>query len=124
MNPSKADKRRLRQAIRAATLAECKTHKVGAAVFKGKSLISLGWGSKRTHPQSKTFNCQQHAEFMALAGTWKFDLVGATIYVARISRSGLRMAKPCHNCEKVLRASGIKRVWFTNSEGQLEAMTL
>lgn len=124
MNPSKADLRRMESAISAASLAECKTHKVGAAVFRGKALISLGWGSKRTHPLSKTFNCQQHAEFMALMGTWKFDLVGAVIYVARISSTGLRLAKPCSKCEEVLRASGLKRVWYTNNAGELEAMSL
>lgn len=124
MTPSKSDYRKLKYAVKAAHLSESMLHKVGAAVFKGKSLISIGWGSKRTHPESKTFNCQQHAEFMALAGTWKYDMVGAVVYVARIANSGLRLAKPCSSCEQVLRAAGVKRVWYTNNDGQLEAMDL
>ena len=37
--------------------------------------------------------------------------------VARISPTGLAMAKPCENCREAIRKAGIKRVYYTSREG-------
>lgn len=38
------------------------------------------------------------------------------VYVARVRRIGdLGMARPCHNCERVLRSTGVKIVYYTIS---------
>lgn len=44
--------------------------------------------------------------------------VGSVVYVARVRRDNgkLAMAKPCPNCERVLRLRGVKRVEYTINE--------
>lgn len=40
--------------------------------------------------------------------------VGATVYVARIKADGtFGSAKPCHNCQKVLKQKGVKKVYYS-----------
>lgn len=50
--------------------------------------------------------------------------MGAVIYVARLKRDGSRgLAKPCQNCERILRSRGVVRVYYTiadNEYGVLE----
>lgn len=49
---------------------------------------------------------------------------GATVYVARIRRDdgSLAMAKPCENCERLLRNKGVKKVLFTINENEYGVM--
>jgi deoxycytidylate deaminase len=93
-------------------------HKVGAALFKKKSLISIGWNTQKSHPDSKTLLSMQHAEFNCLVGNHKYDLVGSTIFVARITRHGiLGISKPCDDCEEFLRLAGVKAAWYIDRGG-------
>lgn len=115
--------RGMRYAIKAALLSGAEHHRVGAAIFKGKSLISLGWNSTKTHPSSTTRYNAHHAEFDCLMGNYKHDLVGASIFVARITKGGhLGIAKPCPSCEAVIRAAGIKKVYYTNNAGSVDKL--
>jgi tRNA(Arg) A34 adenosine deaminase TadA len=44
--------------------------------------------------------------------------VGATVYVARASKTGAAtMAKPCPTCKRFLKARGCRRVVFTTYDG-------
>lgn len=45
---------------------------------------------------------------------------GATVYVARIRRDDgrLAMAKPCANCERLLRNKNVSKVFYTIAEGE------
>jgi deoxycytidylate deaminase len=94
-------------------------HRVGAAVYQGNRLISVGWNVLKTHPDSGTWGNYQHAEFACLAGQYKYDLVGSLIYVVRLTRGGnLGISKPCPECRKWIKACGIKRVIYIGSDGQ------
>jgi deoxycytidylate deaminase len=75
-------------------------------------------------PASTTLFCSQHAEFAALIGNYKYDLAGASIYVVRLSNRGpgLTMAKPCKHCQEVIQAAGIRKVYYTNYEGNVERL--
>ena len=111
-------------AIQAAGLSVEK-HKVGAAIYLGRRLVSIGWNSNKTYPKCTGFHRWQHAEVAALIGTSKFNLVNATIYVARITRSGLvSMAMPCEDCQEFLRAVGVRRAVYTDYNGQPKRMKL
>jgi cytidine deaminase len=59
---------------------------------------------------------QAHAEARLAR---KLD-VGSEVYVARvlIISGDFAMAKPCHNCERILRSVGVKRVYYTIGPGE------
>lgn len=50
---------------------------------------------------------------------------GATVYVARIRRDGeLAMARPCNDCERALRRSYVKRVYYSISKTEYGCLLL
>lgn len=111
-------------AIKAAELSAM-NHRVGAAIFHGPRLISIGWNDSKTTPLIKSPTRWHHAESSALTGTRRYDLCKADIFVVRLGKDGsLKMAKPCKLCEKLLRAACIKRVYFSNYDGEIEKLTL
>lgn len=113
--------RGIKYAIRAAKLSVCDM-RVGAAIFRGPCLISIGWNIGRTHPKSRTRNNCQHAEFSALIGTTKSAIAGCDIFVVRVSKlNNLRMAKPCDFCSRLIGAAGIRRVYFTDHSGNINS---
>jgi hypothetical protein len=62
-----------------------------------------------------------HAEARLCA---KLD-VGATVWVARATKDGsLALAKPCANCERIMRRKGVKRVIFSTGPDSYEVMNL
>lgn len=106
---------------KAALLSAADHHKVGASVWKGKRLLSVGWNNTKTHPLSNTRYKAHHAEFSALIGNHKIDLIGATIMVTRLTPGQrLLMAKPCPECFKIIKAAGIARIYYTNEIGEIE----
>ena len=90
--------------------------------------------TRKTHPISAQVPTSlrksdyTHAEVRALAnarnllrGDW-LGLIGATILVVRFLRSGYQdtaIAKPCKQCEWILRRYGIHSVIYTTRNGQL-----
>lgn len=100
-------------------------YRMGAAIFNGKKLLSLGWNQPKTHPESDSFFNWQHAELNSLIGMSRRDLSNATMFVARMNKSGkLRISKPCESCQRIIRAAGIRTVWFINRDGEREKMAL
>lgn len=62
-----------------------------------------------------------HAEFRC---SRKMD-TGSEIYVARVLKNGeLAMSKPCAHCENVLRARGIKTVYYTINQNEYGVLSL
>ena len=51
---------------------------------------------------------------------------GATVYVCRLSKNTneYRMAKPCPDCERRLKASGVKKVFYTISNHEYGVLEL
>lgn len=113
--------RMLRFAIKYASVSANERAKVGAVLFKGNKLISGSWNdTRKTHPDSPYRYQAIHAEFGALLGNYKYDVVNATLFVARVDLHGkLKIAKPCDLCEKLVRAAGIKKIFYTTREGQV-----
>ena len=66
-----------------------------------------------------------HAEDSALRRVWPDQRKGLKAWSFRLRRDGkLGMAKPCVKCQKLLRDSGIKVVYYSNGDGQMETMKL
>jgi deoxycytidylate deaminase len=106
------------KAAQKAALCSTGYHRVGAAVFKGKRMLSVGHNKPKTHPDSTTVQYGHHAEFACFIATYKYDLAGATIFVVRLTRGGrLGISKPCKECWSWIRAMGIKKVVYLDRNG-------
>lgn len=90
----------------------------GAVIVRGGSVLSVGVNKwKNVFPldipcPEYNPNISIHAEVDALSRC--ADPRGATIYIARVNKSGKeRMSRPCIDCEKALIKAGIKKVIYT-----------
>lgn len=90
---------------------------LGAAILKGKKVLSTGTNNEnKTSPKAQNITKRLHAEFDALRHNKSFE--GATIYVVRIKKDGsYGMAKPCKHCVKLCRKAGIKKVFYSTQNG-------
>lgn len=87
--------------------------------------MSVGHNRYRNSPsQVDVEGISYHAEEVALRRAR--DPEGATIYVARITRSGkLGMARPCKNCQRMLLDNGIRYFVYTTAiDAVIEKVTL
>jgi tRNA(Arg) A34 adenosine deaminase TadA len=112
---SAGDKRWLQVALKQAEAAPHSQWRVGAAIVRGGSLLSVGHNRYRNSPsQVDLEGVSYHAEEVALRRAG--DPEGGTIYVARITRSGkLGMARPCKQCQLRLLNSGIRYFVYTTA---------
>jgi deoxycytidylate deaminase len=94
---------------------------VGAALFDGARIVTLGFNRHKSHPDSTCFT--QHAEFDSVRRMkWK-NTANLVMYVARLTRTDkISLARPCTECQSVLLQAGIKKVFFTNHCGELEEL--
>ena len=88
--------------------------------------MRIGENTNKTHPRFKrqykdgTWGSHMHAEMNVL----RFAQPGDELEVMRFGKKKMfAMAKPCEWCIKHIKAAGIKRVRYTNSEGFWEEMT-
>jgi len=83
-------------------------YQLGAVIFKGGKMLSSGFNYGSIH-----------AEHSAIRRA-KMDIRGADIFVVRVNKTGFAMAKPCPNCQLLLKENGIKRAFYSNSNGEIE----
>lgn len=68
---------------------------------------------------------QHHAEIHALQKLWPSERRSTKIVSVRFNKSGkLAMAKPCPECQKYLKAMGVKKVEYSDSNGRMQLMRL
>lgn len=91
--------------------------KLGAVIVKRGKVIAFGHNKAKTHPRygSKSGFHTLHAEGDSLwtAEKLEVDVKGATMIVYR--KNALN-ARPCKDCQRLIREAGIKRVIYTNHE--------
>lgn len=96
---------------------------LAAILRRGKSVVRVGVNTHKTHPRfgrrypdGKQGHCM-HAEMNVL----RFAKPGDTMEVLRFKKSGgWAMAKPCRHCIKYIEEAGIKKVRYTNCDGDWE----
>ena len=103
--------------------------RVGACLVNGRYVIKLGVNNDRTHPRMQRFNPDKsyapglHAEVDACMGIPDDVLEGSEIYVVRLTKTDKwAMAKPCEICQKFLADAGIRRVYYSNENGEMESL--
>jgi deoxycytidylate deaminase len=92
--------------------------RVGAVLVNNRHPISVGFNkikycSKYSHLQEQSL----HAEMVCLKTCGKDYIGKSSIFVYRETRNGLpALAKPCENCQNMLKLAGIKRMVFSIAE--------
>lgn len=114
---SASDLRWLAVATAQASLAPHDKWRVGAVIVGGGRVLGMGFNRYRNDPSQVTLEgVSYHAEQVAIRRAG--DVRGATIYVARITKSGyISMAKPCASCQELLLENGIHRAVWTEMDG-------
>ena len=87
--------------------------KMGAAIARGKRILSSACNSSKTHPKFgsgayNTLHCEGNAIYRAVRKG--IDLTGATIYVYRENDN---LAKPCPCCMGLIHHYGIVNVVYS-----------
>lgn len=104
-------------------------HRIGAVIFKGKRIISVGRNyalksSNKLHPSFQKYPGSVHAEMDAILKA-KRPLKGMSILVVRLTvNNTTRLAKPCIWCEEYLRRVGIKKAYYTTNNGTIGEMMI
>lgn len=100
----------------ATQIAMKSTHKAyfhSAIVTRGGRVIATG------------YNNILHAEEAALNKLWPSERKGSRVWSIRVTKSGiLANAKPCPNCQKLMKAEGVKMCFYSTSESKIERMKL
>ena len=105
-----------------------RTYHLAAILRRKGRVVKIGENTNKTHPRFKrqypdgTWASHMHAEMNVL----RFAQPGDEMEVLRFSKCNHRrtMAKPCSLCLNAIKEAGIKKVRYTNWEGNWEEMRL
>lgn len=101
-------------AIDIASKSDHPDYRHAAIVVRGGAQISIGYN-----------HGWRHAEVVALGPLWPSKRVGSRVWSLRFTKTGrLAMAKPCPSCEEFMRRAGVRVVYFSNRDGEIEVMKL
>ena len=103
-----------------------RTYHLAAILRRKGRVVKIGENTNKTHPRFKrqyadgSWASHMHAEMNVL----RFAQPGDEIEVLRFSKCNHQrtMAKPCSLCLKAIKDAGIKRVRYTNWEGNWEEL--
>lgn len=100
----------------ASKIAKRSTHNYafhGAVVLRGGAIVATGYN-----------HGWNHAEINALRSLWPSKRRGTLLWSIKLTKTGrLANAKPCADCEKFARESGVKYVYYSTPNG-IERMKL
>ena len=137
--PSQRQKRILALAANVAQQSDHKTFHVGAVLVKGGSIINTScnkvqWNSfasrfahlkTRKNQGKRPEHASVHAEIGTILGLSRSLTKGADLYVVRVKSNGeYAMARPCGMCRGALTAVGVRRVFYTVNETEIEKMII
>jgi tRNA(Arg) A34 adenosine deaminase TadA len=120
------------QAVKAATKSKGTgsnlNYRLGAVLFdrKGRVVVAKP-NSYKTHPFALKNSLYPflHAEVHCLVSNGLDNCEGCGILVVRLKKNGsLSMAKPCPSCLKALLYSGIKDIYYSDWNGNIQRCPL
>jgi tRNA(Arg) A34 adenosine deaminase TadA len=100
------------------------TFHIAAILKRNRKVVSIGENTQKTHPRFKrqypdgSWASHMHAEMNVL----RFAQPGDELEVIRFAKCdhAWTMAKPCFLCELEIKKSGIRKVKYTNWNGDWE----
>ncbi len=109
-------------------LANGRTYHVAAILRRKGCVVKIGENTDKTHPRFKrqyadgSWASHMHAEMNVL----RFAQPGDVLEVLRFKKCdhSVTMARPCSLCMGEIRKAGIKKVRFTNWNGEWEEIQL
>jgi len=121
----------IRTAIAQAEKSLHRYYRMGAVVWRKKNVIAVGHNVPRKHvPRTdlplryRRYPSSIHAEMDALLSA-NTEVKGAAMLVLRVSANGsLREAFPCPFCLTYLQHVGLRKVYYSTSEGTIEVFYL
>lgn len=85
-----------------------------AFLTKGGAIVAIGYNHDNIH-----------AEAHALSQVWPDHRPGLVLWSYRLAKGGrLAMAKPCEDCQSLMRSDGVLRVRYSDSEGKIQNLKL
>jgi len=105
-------------------LSNGRSYHIAAILRRNGKVVRVGENTDKTHPRFKrqypdgTWASHMHAEMNVL----RFAKPGDTIEVMRFCGDRLAMAKPCPHCMRFMKEAGIKKVRYTNQDGEWETI--
>lgn len=117
MELSRTELRWLTTAVDTCDEATHKQWRVGAVLVRGGNVLATGVNRYRNDPSQVEYgHVSYHAEEVVLRRV--NDPEGATIYVARLTRSGkIGAARPCRRCQALLLEHGVHTAVWTEPQG-------
>ena len=113
----------INRAIKEANKSTCHPYKVGAVVFKNNRIISSGHNQIRHNSinnKYKKYKEALHAEQDAVLGLDWNNIKGCSILVVRLNYNGnISMGKPCDMCTNMIKYIGIKKMYYSNYNGEI-----
>ena len=113
-------KRFIENSARTARESEFPNYRHGAILVRGGSILNTAFNKSNHINWANKFRAKDcghathHAEVGAVLGMAREKTTGATVYVARVGKSGeLKMSKPCEMCQQVLAHVGVKKVYYS-----------
>ncbi len=105
-------KRNIYLATKAALTGSYHQYRHGSILVKSGNALSVGVNNCKTHPMSgiKTM----HSEVAALIGVRWSDLSGSIMFNSRVNKNGkVGASKPCPLCQDIMKAHGVRKVYYT-----------
>ena len=93
----------------------------GAVVSRGGSILSAAHNTYNKHPRwgsGPMYSIHAEAAAIRTAVRKGIDLRGATIVVVRTGNTS-QMSKPCEACQALIEKYGIRKVRYTDEDGNI-----
>ena len=124
-------KRFMESSARTASCSEFPNYRHGAILVRGGSILNTAYNKSNHINWANKFrnkdcgHATHHAEVGAILGMAREKTTGATMYVARIGKTGeLKMSKPCEMCQQVLAHVGVKKVYYSIDDENIGCIKL
>jgi deoxycytidylate deaminase len=101
-----------------------------AFLVKKNRIVKIGWNKPKTNPNSEKYpyigatgekiTVNTHAELDVILKANEEDLSDHEIVVLRVDGEGkLNNSKPCNGCSHLIKQFSIKKIYYSNSKGEI-----
>lgn len=96
-------------------------HKHAACLIKSGEIFSFGYNKyiKKIFIENKTIMYTIHAEVDAVCKVPNKSVKGMDILIIRIGTNKLKNSRPCNSCIDKLSRYGIRKVYYSNEDGDI-----